>query len=110
MSLENTLLYIIRIGRQLERPTLEFMLKRHQGAAGMGGFLATWTKINAEFPVRPNGNMGQGVIHISLYATFINRRMLLGGQEPGLAQNDHSTETGKYEHLPPGFLNIFYQG
>jgi hypothetical protein len=35
VSLENTLLYVIRIGRQLERPTFEFMLKRHQCAAGM---------------------------------------------------------------------------
>src|SRR5262245_15664993 len=110
MSLKNTLLYIIRIGRQLEGPTLEFMLKRHQGAAGVGGLLTTWTKIDAEFPVRPNGNMRQGVIHISLYATFINRGMLLGGQEPGLAQNDHSTETRKHEHFSPGFLNICHQG
>src|SRR5215510_7663005 len=110
MSLENTLLYVIRIGRQLERTTLEFMLKRHQGAAGMGGLLAARTVIDAEFSLRIDRDVRQGVIHISLYAGFINRGMLLSAQEPGLSQNEHSPETGKHEHFSPSLFNIFHQG
>ena len=76
----------------------------------MGGLLAARTVIDAEFSLRTDRNVRQGVIHISLYAAFINRGMLLSGQEPGLAQNEHSTQTGKDEHFSPGFFNIFYQG
>src|SRR5262245_36741947 len=109
MLFEHTLLHVIRIERQFERPGRKFLLERHQRAAGMGSLLTTWTVIGPEFSLSINRDVRQRVVGISLSALF-NRSMLLSGQEPGLAQSEHSTEAGKHEDLSPCSLYIFHQG
>src|SRR5215467_2210635 len=108
MLLEDALLQVIGIERQFERPGRKFMLKRHQRAAGMGGLLTAWAVIDPEFSLSIDRDVRQRVIGISLSVMF-NRRMLLSGQEPSLAQSEHSTEAGKHKYLSPRSLYILHQ-